>query len=77
MAGPRLERTKHAPPDHDHLTTVSSVAEDRRGTIRKHARHRREVANVAIDEAEQRGDGRLVRRDAVEVADALRGLTLL
>jgi len=36
--------------------------------IWKYARYRREVADIAVDDAEQRSDGRLVRRDAVEVA---------
>ena len=37
--------------------------------IWKHARHRREVADIAVEDAEQRSDGRLVRLDAIEVAD--------
>jgi hypothetical protein len=41
-------------------------------TDRKEARHRREVADIAIDDAEQRSDGRLVRRDAVEITHELR-----
>jgi hypothetical protein len=39
--------------------------------IWKYARYRREVADIAVDDAEQRSDGRLVRRDAVEVAHRL------
>ena len=35
------------------------------------ARHRRQVADVAIDDAEQRDDGGLVGGDAVEVAQQL------
>jgi hypothetical protein len=31
------------------------------------ARHRREVADIAIDDAEQRGNGSLVRSDRIEV----------
>jgi hypothetical protein len=31
--------------------------------FREDAGHRREIADVAIDGAEQRSDGRLVRRD--------------
>ena len=42
-------------------------ADHRSRIIREHARHRREVADIAIDDAEQRDDRRLVRRDAVEV----------
>ena len=44
------------------------VADHRRRIVGKHARHRREVADVAVDDAEQRGDGRLVGGDAVEIA---------
>ena len=36
--------------------------------IRKHARHRCEVADIAVDDAEQRGDGSLIGGDAVQVA---------
>ena len=42
--------------------------------IRKHASHRCEVANIAIDDAEQRSDGGLVRRDALEVAHRYGGV---
>jgi len=34
----------------------------------KHARHRRKVADIAVDDAEQPSDGGLVRRDAEEIA---------
>ena len=34
----------------------------------KHTRHRRQVADVAVDDAEQRDDGGLVGGDAVEIA---------
>ena len=44
------------------------VARHRGRIIRKHARHRCEVADVAIDDAEQRGDGGLVCGDRIEVA---------
>jgi hypothetical protein len=43
--------------------------------IRKHARHRRQVAAVALDYAKQRDDRSLVGGDAVEVARS--GLALL
>jgi hypothetical protein len=36
--------------------------------IWKHAGHRRQVADVPVDHAEERADGFLVRGDAVEVA---------
>ena len=35
---------------------------------REHAGHRREVADITVHYAEQRADGFLVRRDAVEIA---------
>ena len=40
-----------------------SVADHRSRIIRKHARHRREVADIAVDDAEQRSDGGLVGGD--------------
>jgi hypothetical protein len=46
-------------------------------TSDKHTRHWREVADVAVDDAEGRDDGGLVGGDTVEVEHALRGLTLL
>jgi hypothetical protein len=36
--------------------------------LRKHARHRRQVADVAVDDAEQRDDRGLICGDAVEIA---------
>jgi len=36
--------------------------------LRKHARHRRQVADVAVDHAEQRDDRGLVGGDRVEIA---------
>jgi hypothetical protein len=47
------------------------VAHDRRGIIWKHARHRREVADIAIDDAEQSSYGSLVGRDRIEIAQEL------
>jgi hypothetical protein len=57
-----------APAHHGQLATGAGVSNDRRGIIRKHARHRRQVADIAIDDAVQRDDGGLVGCDAVEVA---------
>ena len=48
------------------LVLSHGVADHRSRIIRKHARHRREVADIAIDDAEQRDDRRLVRRDRIE-----------
>lgn len=39
--------------------------------IGKHARHRRQVADVALDHAKQRADGFLVRGDPIEIAHAI------
>lgn len=36
--------------------------------VRKDARHRRQVADVAVDYAKQRTDGRLIGGDRVEIA---------
>jgi hypothetical protein len=47
------------------------VADDGRGIVRKHARNRRKIADIAIDDAEQRDDGGLVGGDAVEIAHAI------
>ena len=58
-------------------TCLACIADDRGRIIRKHARHRREVADISVDHAKERDDGGLVGGDAVEVAYALRGLALL
>ena len=42
--------------------------------IREDAGHRREVADVAVDDAEECGNGGLVRGDAVEVAHRYEGI---
>jgi hypothetical protein len=51
-----------------HLGAGVGIADHWRGIVRKDARHRREVADVTIDDAEQRGDGGLVRGDRIEIA---------
>jgi hypothetical protein len=43
--------------------------------IGKHTRHSRQVADVAVDYAEERDDRGLVGRDAVEVAHLLPALS--
>jgi hypothetical protein len=40
---------------------LTGLGSHRSRTIWKHARHRREVADIAIDDAEQRDDRGLVR----------------
>ena len=49
----------------------SGVAHHRSRLIWKHARHRREVADIAIDDAEQSSYGSLVGRDRIEIAQEL------
>jgi hypothetical protein len=46
---------------------VVGVADHGSRVVRKNARHRRKVADVTIDHAEERDDGGLVGGDAVEV----------
>ena len=64
-----MRRGRHAPTHQDELTFGAGVADDRCGIIRKHSWQRREITNVPVDHAEQRADGFLVCRDAVEIAD--------
>jgi hypothetical protein len=50
-----------------HAGTCLARIADHQGRIDgKHAGHRREVADIAVDDTEQRDDRRLVRRDAVD-----------
>ena len=42
--------------------------QDRRFAVRKHARHRRQIADVSVHDAKQRDDGRLVGGDRVQLA---------
>lgn len=51
------------PPHHHHLAAIIDIAHHRSRIVGEHAGHRREVADVAIDDAEQPSDGRLVRGD--------------
>jgi hypothetical protein len=48
------------------------LADDRSGIVRKYARHRWEVADVSIDDSEERGDGGLVGGDGIEVEQSRR-----
>jgi len=66
---PGLLKASHA----HHFGAGVGVADHRRRVIRKHAGHRRQVADVAVDHAKQRDDGGLVGGDAVEIAhDAIK-----
>ena len=56
------------PTHHAQLAPGVGVADHRSRIIRKHARHRCEVADIAVDDAEQRDDRGLVGGDAVEIA---------
>jgi uncharacterized protein (DUF2235 family) len=55
----------HAPPRRDEFAALGSAANDRRLVVRKHARRRRQVADVAVDHAEKRTNGSLVGGDRV------------
>ena len=54
-----------------HLGPGFRVSDHGRRVVREDARHGRQVADVAIDDAEERKDGGLVRGDRVEVAHKL------
>jgi hypothetical protein len=51
--GPRVLRGEAAFPAHRLTRVVAHIADDRRRIIRKHAWHRRRVADVAVQDAEQ------------------------
>jgi len=50
------------------LALTARVAHDRGRVVRENAQHWRQVADVAVDDAEQRADRFLVGGDAVEIA---------
>jgi hypothetical protein len=50
------------------LATSCAGPDDRRFVVGKYAGHRREVADVAINDSKQRDDGGLIGGDAIEVA---------
>ena len=51
------------------FVTIHGVTHDRSFVTRKHTGHRRQVADMAVDDPEQRDDGGLIGVDRVEVAD--------
>jgi hypothetical protein len=55
------------PPVINAIAKSNGVADHWGRIVGKHARHRRQVADVAIDHAKQRDDGGLVGGDAVEI----------
>jgi hypothetical protein len=57
---------RHAPAHQHHFTRAADVADHRRGIVREHARHRRQVADIAVDHAKQREDGGLIGRDRID-----------
>jgi hypothetical protein len=61
-------RGRHSPPRRGELAALGSVAHDRSRIVRKHPGHRRQIADVSVDDAEQCDNGGLVRRDRVEIA---------
>ena len=63
---------RHSPPHRHKFGPAISVADHRGCLVRKHTRHRWQVAYIAVDDAEQRDDGGLVGGDAVEVAHRAR-----
>ncbi len=64
---PAARRWWHAPTHHDQLAAGVGIALDRGRVVREHARHRRQVADVAVDDAKQGNDRRLVGGDVVEI----------
>jgi len=62
-------RWRHAPAHHGQLGPAAGVADHRGRVVGKHARHRRQIADVTVDDAEQRDDRGLVGCDGIEIAD--------
>jgi len=63
----RLGRRRHAPPRRGEFAALGSVAHDRRRVVWKHTGHRRQIADISVDDAKQRDDGGLIGRNRVEV----------
>jgi 2-phospho-L-lactate guanylyltransferase (CobY/MobA/RfbA family) len=67
--GTNLLRLRGDPPSRgSKLSSVGSVAHDRSLVVRKHARHRSQIADVSVDDAKQRDNGGLVGGDRIEIA---------
>lgn len=64
----RAWRWWHAPAHHGQLAARVGVADHRRRVFGKHARHSCEVADIAIDDAEERKDGGLIGRNGIQIA---------
>jgi len=59
----------HVPAHCCQFATSVGVANDRCRIVRKHAGHRRQIADVAVDHSEQPNDGGLIGRYRIEIAD--------
>ena len=64
----RARWRRHAPAHHQHLGPTFAVADHGSRIIWKNSRHRLEVADIAIDHAEQRDDRSLASGYTVEIA---------
>ena len=65
--GRRCEAARHTPTHHGEFALGAGVAHHRCGVIGENAGHRRQVADVAVDDAEQGGDCGPVGRDRIEI----------
>src|SRR4051812_12209065 len=63
-----LLRRWHAPASHDDLSSTRSIADDRGWEVREDARHARQVADTAVERAEQATDRVYTLRHRVEIA---------
>ena len=64
----RARRWRHGPPHHRQFGARVGIADHGGGVLGKHAWHRREIADVSVDDAEEGDDGRLVGCDRIEIA---------
>jgi hypothetical protein len=55
------------PAHHRKLAVSTGIPDNRRRIIREHARHRGQVADVAIHDAEKGDDSGLIGRDRIKV----------
>ena len=66
--GPGRKRwERHAAADCHHFGACVGIADDRSRGSRDHAGHRRQIADVAVDHAEEGDDGGLASGDAVKI----------
>jgi hypothetical protein len=62
-----LQWRRHAPAHQHHRALFADIADDGSRIIRKHAGHRGEVSDIAVDLAKQPDDGFLVRGDRIQI----------